>query len=885
METIVRDGKFFTVGDTGAGFYQYKKGDIIFNHKQTEELFANGKVTSGGGRGKAFVEGTAFVKGGGKFYNSSTGESYGSTSDSSSSDSSKDFEEVIDWIEVIIDRVERSIDKFDQQANNIYKSWSSRNNALLNQISEVNREIGLQQQAKNKYMSAANGVGLSSAWATKVRNGAIDINTIKDEALAEKIKSYQDYYEKALDCEKAIRELQETESSLYRQRFDNVQSQYDAILQGYEHTESMLNEYINQAEEKGLIVSRKYYDALISNEKNNISELKKEQSALLKARDEAVASGTITKQSEDWYDMCAEIDSVTQAIEEGTTALIEYNNALRDIEWEKFDLIQQRISDITAESEFLIELLSNKDLFDDNGKITNEGKATIGLHAQNYNTHMYQSDDYAKEIAEIDKQLAKAYDGNLEERRRELIELQRESILAAEDEKQAIKDLIEEGINAELDALQERIDLHNDELDSMKDLYDYQKRVEESSANIASLRKQMSAYENDNSEEAKAKLQELKVSLEEAEADLEETEWDRYIDQQAQLLDQLYTEYELVLNERIDNIDAKLQGIIDEINADSVNIQTTLTNAASDVGTSLSNTMSAIWSGDGNAKKVVDLYGTDFQSKLTTTNAALDNIKNNVAAMTDDVDKDAKKNVSANKTTTSAKKNPTGTTSASSTTTTNKTTTTNTTKSITVGGMVNASGAQIYDYAGDTSGERQYYRNDPKYKVLKENGNWIQVRWHKLSSGITGWFKKGDVKAYKTGAKNLLNNELAWTQENGGKEFIVRPSDGAILTPLAKGDSVLNANASGNIWNMANNPADFIKDNLNLGGANVPNSSNVNNNITQHIDANLNFPNVKSYEEMLVSLSRDPKFQKLVNAMTTDQYLGKSSLTKGKVIK
>lgn len=32
-ELIVRGDKFFTVGDNGAGFYQYKKGDIIFNHK------------------------------------------------------------------------------------------------------------------------------------------------------------------------------------------------------------------------------------------------------------------------------------------------------------------------------------------------------------------------------------------------------------------------------------------------------------------------------------------------------------------------------------------------------------------------------------------------------------------------------------------------------------------------------------------------------------------------------------------------------------------------------------------------------------------------------------------------------------------------------------
>lgn len=33
QETVVRDGRFFTIGDNGAEFFNYKKGDIIFNHK------------------------------------------------------------------------------------------------------------------------------------------------------------------------------------------------------------------------------------------------------------------------------------------------------------------------------------------------------------------------------------------------------------------------------------------------------------------------------------------------------------------------------------------------------------------------------------------------------------------------------------------------------------------------------------------------------------------------------------------------------------------------------------------------------------------------------------------------------------------------------------
>ena len=70
---------------------------------------------------------------------------------------------------------------------------------------------------------------------------------------------------------------------------------------------------------------------------------------------------------------------------------------------------------------------------------------------------------------------------------------------------------------------------------------------------------------------------------------------------------------------------------------------------------------------------------------------------------------------------------------------------------IKAGGKVNAGSAQIYDYAGDTSGERQYFSSDPVYNVLEESGDWIKVRHHKLSSGVTGWFKKSDVTAMNTG--------------------------------------------------------------------------------------------------------------------------------------
>ena len=72
-------------------------------------------------------------------------------------------------------------------------------------------------------------------------------------------------------------------------------------------------------------------------------------------------------------------------------------------------------------------------------------------------------------------------------------------------------------------------------------------------------------------------------------------------------------------------------------------------------------------------------------------------------------------------------------------------------KPITVGGMINAGAAKIYGYAGSTQGFTQYFSDDPIYKVLSEKNGYLEARWHKATSGTSGWFKKSDVKAYKTG--------------------------------------------------------------------------------------------------------------------------------------
>lgn len=902
QEVIVRDGHFFTVGDNGAEFVKYKKGDIVFNHKQSEELFKNGYVTSGGGRGKALVSGTAFGRGSGgigrankgssvKTRSSSSSSSKSSSSSSSNSNSNSSaneeadkFEETLDWIETALDRVERAISRLDKTATSTYKNWTKRGTALNDQISQTRREIDLQNQAYNRYIQQANSVGLDAGYAAKVRDGTIDIEKITNEDLNNKIQDYQNWYNKALACLDAIDDLRESESKLYEQRFENVSTKYDGYLGVIQHEKDMLDEFVSQTETAGYITSGKYYDAMSANAKKQQEELKKQRDEMISELNNAVNSGTIEKYSESWYSMVNSVDEVTKSIEECNTSLLEYEKNLRELDWEVFDLIQDKISKVADESEFLINLMSNKKLYEDNGQLTDEGMATMGQYGVKYNVYMAQANKYAKKIKELQADLAKdPYNQDIANQLQEYIEAQQEAILNAEDMKNSIKDMVSDGIDKELDSLQKLIDKRNDALDAAKDLYDYQKKIKESTKDIADLEKQMAAYQGDVSEETKAKIQQIKVDLEEAKSDLEETEYEQYISDQQKMLDDLYNDYETILNQRLDDIDALMADMISEINNNASTIGATIESQADKVGYTLSESMNTIWlSGNGSISSVITMYGTKFDTALTTTNTALGYINTNIQNMITQLNKIAGTKIKAAGVSSAATEKPAP---KPSSTPTQQQQQQQQKKQVTVGGTINAGGARIYADSYGNGGGRQTFGSDPIYTVLQERNGYILTRWHKLSSGYTGWFKKSDVSAYALGAKNIRNNEMAWTQENGS-EMIMRPSDGAILTPLAKNDSVLTSAASSNIWNMANNPSDFIKDNLDLDkidtGANVGNKTTYTQNLDKVV---FNLPNVKNYDELLKSMQHDKNFERLIMSMTIDPIAGKSSLAKGKAIR
>ena len=398
----------------------------------------------GGGRRATAHYGGGTPKGGGGGGN---GGGSGSGSDSSKDESEQTF----DWVEVAIQRVEDQINHLDEAVENVYSMWGERNKTLRSEIDKTTEELNLQKKAAEIYLAKANSVGLSKAYKTKVQQGeAIDIKSIETikgkEDLVNKIQEYQQWWEKYKQAEYQQQTLEIKLGDQYKKNFEQFKENYEEQVSLVNSYADLIDKRLNRVQEKGYFESTKYYEELKKYENQNIKTQQTELDKLIKARDEAVASGRIKYGSQAWREMTEEIYGVASAIEESTTKIIQWDKQIRQLKWDIFDFTQERIDQINQEADFIVDLLDNQKMFEDDGRFNERGEAATAMHASKYNVYMKQADDYAKERAKIEKQLADdPADKELIKRKEELIKLQQESIANAYKEKEAVKDLVQEG--------------------------------------------------------------------------------------------------------------------------------------------------------------------------------------------------------------------------------------------------------------------------------------------------------------------------------------------------------------------------------------------------------------------------------------------------------
>ncbi len=593
-------------------------------------------------------------------YKDKTSSSKSPSSKTSKEKTEKEFSKTFDWLEIAIQRVQDKIEQLSSVASNVYEAWSTRNNGLTEEITNIADKIELESAAYNRYMAQAESIGLSEYYKNLVKNGAIDITTITDETLANQIEAYQTWYDKATESAKAIRDLEQELSKAFEEKFNNIVTVYDDKLSMIEFRTSQLQKLMDINVNKGYNSSVEYYKELIALETENVKMLEEQKNALNEQLDEMVNSGAIAPFSESWYDLVQQIQNVDSAITDATASLVDFSNQMRQIEWDLFDYMQDTISQITTEGKFLQDLLSNKTLFDEVGNKNNYANSLMGLYGINWNTYMQQSDNYAKAIKDLDDQFKNdSLNKDYLERRQQLVELQQQAIQSANDEKQAMIDLERKAYDAQLEYINKLIDARKDLLNTEKELYEFQKKVAEQTKTIQDLQKQYIANTGNDSEEGQKTLQDLKNQLQEAKDNLQETEYDRYISDQEAMLDQFYSDLELFVSEKFDNVDQWFSDLVDDVNSNANQIGTTITDETTKLGYTLSDSMKTIFdtssqnlgndiisASNANASGIRGLisnYDTNFSTRFTTLQTAVDKITYFVQALKEKSDEEARK--------------------------------------------------------------------------------------------------------------------------------------------------------------------------------------------------------------------------------------------------
>lgn len=816
--------------------------------------------------------------------------------DSSSKDT-KETAEKLNWIERLINKISTAYSRLKNIVSDTTTTWLKRNTALSDSMSTLSSEINAQKQAYEYYMNAFNSYGLDDYYKNQIADGSISIDVIYDDDLKDAISDCQDFYDKAQDAKTAVQELNIELKGLAKSRFDNVASEFEEKINKIVAVRDLYSKEDELMNEKGWFSSTLLNSAMIDQENKNLQKLEAERDALVNALNSAVNSGSIMPESEDWYSMQSAIDEVSSSILDAKKALVEYDNTIRQINWDAFDRTRDDVENLITETDFLTELLKDVGITDDNGNMTKEGQAAQALLAQKYQLYLNQAKAYKDEIAKIDADLANdPYDKELLDRKQDLIDKEQEAIKSAMSEKDAIKDLTNDAYSDFIDKLGDAIDKYKELMSTMKDAYDYEKSIREKTEALNVLEKQYSAYQGDNSEEGKKNIQQLKDQINSAKDDLKDTEYEKLISDTEKILDQLKDNTQEWLNQRLDQLDNLIQDIIDQSNDNASDIAETITSTAENYGYKLSESMASIWSTNtGNITKVLDNFSTSFIDSNSKIKDVCDNINSAVQGLLANSNAEAQR-VADEIARQQAEQNASsdggysgGNDYSDDDWSGNWDTGSDDNDSSGSDGVdwiyskdyfdknsLNIDTSivdrlKLHDYDSSFAARSQYYDQmggEGQYYATYDQNVWM-----------LDWMKS---HGYRKGTKSAISGLHIYGEDDPGSEVLVTKY--GVLRQFDSGDTVFNKDQVEKLWNLSKGitTPNMYMDNL---GAKLPDISNMSNNLSNKVDVQfgdvtLSLPNVRNYEDFMKEAQKDPKFEKMIQNMTLGQTLGRNSLNK-----
>lgn len=278
----------------------------------------------------------------------SSSSSGSSSGDSSSSSSSQEF----DWIEILLENKSKATQKISDKIDD-YQKQATKNNLYKKLQKALSDEIKANEKAANYYLKKANKVKISDTLKKKIRNGAIDISTLKGKT-AERAEKYQTFYEKATSSKETVSDLKLQKREETRNALDSKIENKSNYLDSLQSIAEDLEGEIDLLETRGFEADESYYKKLNSNaekQKKNLTE----QNKLLQ---NYLDTNKIKKYSNEWYEIKQQIEDNNQAIQDLTNSQAEWNNAIRQM---PLNIIQSMVDLLNSAKSSFESLLGLKE--------------------------------------------------------------------------------------------------------------------------------------------------------------------------------------------------------------------------------------------------------------------------------------------------------------------------------------------------------------------------------------------------------------------------------------------------------------------------------------------------------------------------------------------
>jgi hypothetical protein len=260
----------------------------------------------------------------------------------------------IDGIERKLDSLNTKYERYRQLAENTNISHKKQNDYLEKAKDILEQEITVQNKSYDLYMKQADSIKLSDSLKKKAQSGSLDITKYSDET-ANKIKEYQEWYDKAQSVKKSITDIRKEEKELIDQEISNIQNAYDNRKSSIESLISNKESQIGINESAGHSATASDYDYLIEQQVRIKNGLKKEYAEIGNELKSLLSSGDIKKYSDEWFNYQEILSGIKDDILECDSNTQDWKNSIQQISFDEFDKDIDSIDKVTSEIDSLID--------------------------------------------------------------------------------------------------------------------------------------------------------------------------------------------------------------------------------------------------------------------------------------------------------------------------------------------------------------------------------------------------------------------------------------------------------------------------------------------------------------------------------------------------